>query len=196
MFDKVKFAEIIKKISETYDNQRDFSAYSEINRTYLSKYMNLKLDEPPKPKTLQKLANASNGVTTYKELMIICNYIDDNLDVIAGSKMPICQNPYIDKVVCTEAEKYLYDIIYTYEILANTNFSNIEKEQIINAYTYIKNDKDYCKYILKYNELKKDYDNFRIAYHKETEGLSDEDIKEALRIYKEIKNRVEKKDNK
>ena len=74
MFDKVKFAEIIEKVSETYNNQRDFSALSEINRTYLSQYKNKKLDKPPKPEILSKLANASNGITTYTELMILCGY--------------------------------------------------------------------------------------------------------------------------
>lgn len=78
MFEKVKFAQIIKEILETYDNQRDFSKKSEINRTYLSQYMNMKLDEPPKPKMLEKLAKASNGITSYNELMKICGYIDDN----------------------------------------------------------------------------------------------------------------------
>ena len=78
MFNKEKFSEIIKNISKTYDNQRDFSAFSEINRTYLSKYMNMKLDEPPKPKILQKLANASKSVTTYEELMQVCGYIEKN----------------------------------------------------------------------------------------------------------------------
>lgn len=34
---------------------------------------------------------------------------------------------------------------------------------------------------------KSDIRNFEFAYHKETEGLSNEDIKEALRIYKQIK---------
>ena len=75
MFDKIKFAQILKNITETYDSQRDFSKKSEINRTYLSQYMNTKLEEPPKPKILERLANSSNGVTTYEELMQICGYI-------------------------------------------------------------------------------------------------------------------------
>ena len=74
MFDKIRFAHILKNISDTYDNQRDFSQKSEINRTYISQYMNMKLDEPPKPKILEKLANASKGITTYNELMQICGY--------------------------------------------------------------------------------------------------------------------------
>lgn len=36
--------------------------------------MNMKLNEPPKPKILEKLANASNGLTTYDELMQVCGY--------------------------------------------------------------------------------------------------------------------------
>lgn len=76
MFDKNKFAQILKNINETYTSQRDFSKKSEINRTYLSQYMNMKLDEPPQPKTLMKLATASNGITNYNELMQICGYID------------------------------------------------------------------------------------------------------------------------
>ena len=75
MFDKNKFALILKKISDTYDNQREFSEKSDINRTYLSKYMNMKLDNPPKPEILQRLSNASNGITSYYELMSICDYI-------------------------------------------------------------------------------------------------------------------------
>lgn len=76
MFDKVKFANILRKISNTYDNQREFSEKSKINRTYLSKYLNMKLEQPPKPETLEKLAIASKGCTTYDELMYVCGYID------------------------------------------------------------------------------------------------------------------------
>lgn len=76
MFDKNKFAQILKEISGTYDNQRDFSQKSGINRTYLSQYINMKIAKPPKPEILERLSEASNGVTSYRELMSICGYID------------------------------------------------------------------------------------------------------------------------
>ena len=38
----------------------------------------------------------------------------------------------------------------------------------------------------------KDEQEFRFAYHKEMEGLTDEEIADALRFYKEMKKRVEK----
>ncbi len=80
MFDKLKFAQILRNITSTYESQRDFSKKSGINRTYLSQYMNMKLDEPPKPKILEKLANASHNITNYPKLMEICGYIDSRLD--------------------------------------------------------------------------------------------------------------------
>ena len=45
MFDKNKFATIIKNINELYENQTRFANASGVNRTYLSQYMNLKLDK-------------------------------------------------------------------------------------------------------------------------------------------------------
>lgn len=78
MFDKVAFAQIIKNIKGTYSSQEDFSKKSGIGRTYLSQYMNMKLEDPPKPRILEKLATASNGITTYEELMAICGYINNN----------------------------------------------------------------------------------------------------------------------
>lgn len=74
-FDKNKFAYIIKQIYEKYSNQRDFAKKLGVNRTYLSRYMNKKLENPPTPKILIKIANGSDGVTSYQELMQICGYI-------------------------------------------------------------------------------------------------------------------------
>lgn len=36
----------------------------------------------------------------------------------------------------------------------------------------------------------KDEEQFRFAYHKETEGLSEEEIADALRFYKEMKKKI------
>lgn len=78
MFDKNKFAHILKKINETYDNQTSFAKYSGVNRTYLSQYMNLKLDNPPTPKILLGISKASHSITTYNDLMQICGYLKES----------------------------------------------------------------------------------------------------------------------
>ena len=98
MFNKIDFANILKKINSLYENQTQFANASGVNRTYLSQYMNLKLDTPPSPKILKGIANASKGLTTYDDLMKICDYIDiiDNFfeDSIhqQGNSIPIIDN--------------------------------------------------------------------------------------------------------
>jgi len=101
MFDKNRFAIIIKEIKKTYDTQEEFSKKSEIGRTYLSQYMNMKLDEPPKPKILEKLANASKGITTYDELMQVCGYT--YVTTLNSSSFRI--NPEYWKMIYGDTEK-------------------------------------------------------------------------------------------
>ncbi len=76
MFDKNKFANILKNINDTFENQTYFAKAAGVNRTYLSQYMNLKLDSPPSPKLLRGIAAASKDITTYDELMQICGHIN------------------------------------------------------------------------------------------------------------------------
>ena len=78
MFDKKAFSEILTKIYNTYSNQRDFADATDVNRAYLSQYINQKLDNPPTPKILMKIAKASKGITTYEELMKVCGHINEN----------------------------------------------------------------------------------------------------------------------
>ena len=48
-------------------------------------------------------------------------------------------------------------------------------------------------YLLGKSEIRnydEDEKEFRFAFHKEIEGMTDEEIKDALRFYKEMKNRI------
>lgn len=81
MFDRKRFAKILQEINNKYESQRDFSKKSSINRTYLSKYMNEKLEDPPKPQTLKKIAESSFHLTSYSELMYICGYVDETIEL-------------------------------------------------------------------------------------------------------------------
>lgn len=106
MFNKKEFSIILKKINSTYNTMTEFAQKASFDRTYISKYINMKIDNPPTPKILEKIANASNGVISYKELMIICNYIDNELDTINGNSI----NPNSKK------------INYTTNVSKNINF--------------------------------------------------------------------------
>lgn len=76
MFKKIDFANMLKRINSLYENQTYFANVSGVNRTYLSQYMNLKLDTPPSPKILKGIAEASKGTITYDNLMEVCGYLD------------------------------------------------------------------------------------------------------------------------
>lgn len=76
MFNKFLFANILSKINSTYDTMTDFAKKADLDRTYISKYINCKLDNPPSPEILKKIADASNSTISYYELMEMCDYID------------------------------------------------------------------------------------------------------------------------
>lgn len=77
MFDKDNFSNILKKINNEYNNMTEFAQKANFDRTYISKYIHKKLDNPPTPKILMGIANASKGLTTYYQLMNMCGYIID-----------------------------------------------------------------------------------------------------------------------
>jgi len=85
MFNIKKFSEILQKIIVSYDSITDFSDASEVNRTYLSKYINMKLDSPPRPRILEKIADNSKNITTYDELMQVCGYTEETIEEVCSS---------------------------------------------------------------------------------------------------------------
>ena len=123
MFNKEIFSEILKKIYNTYNNQRDFADSTEVNRAYLSRYMNQRLENPPTPKILAKIAKASNGITTYEELMAICGHITKNdfdsflLSMFGFSNEDLNQfNEALDTLNMTDLEKSLfYTLVSEYQ---------------------------------------------------------------------------------
>lgn len=76
MFDKDLFCEILKKINNEYDSMTEFAKAASLDRSYISKYINKKLNNPPTPKILSGIANASKSLVTYDELMDICGYLN------------------------------------------------------------------------------------------------------------------------
>lgn len=119
MFNKKDFANVLQRISETYSSISEFAEKSDVNRTYLSKYINMKLDNPPTPKILEKIANASNNITTYNELMVICGYMTDEFKNFADLSNKLAKNKaYINcynllsntKLSKTDVDKMLYYI--------------------------------------------------------------------------------------
>ena len=136
MFDKEKFGAIIKRINDSSPTQHEFADYSGVNRTYLSQYINMKLDVPPKPKILEKIASASKGITTYDELMQICGYTNYMADFFFNDAVHQ-QNNRIPVV---------YDINYNKE--KNTYVVDSDSNYIVANFKLEKN-KEYFAYKVK-----------------------------------------------
>lgn len=140
MFDINKFSIILKNIKEKYSNQEEFAKMSGVGRTYISQYMNKKINTPPKPQLLEKIANASKGITTYDELMQICGYTNYIYDWFfdgavhqRGNNIPI---------IC--------DIKYNKE---KNNFSVFSGSDYITANFELENNKEYFAYKIENDDM-------------------------------------------
>lgn len=127
MFKEKEFSEILQKIINSYDSITEFSERSEVNRTYLSKYINMKLENPPAPRILGKIADNSKKLTTYDELMQICGYTEETIEEVCSSILTKLNN------VCSHFTNHpddMYEIPssiesfsdYVNDLIRNLNF--------------------------------------------------------------------------
>lgn len=104
MFDKEKFSNILKEINSKYNNMTEFAEKADFDRSYISKYIHQKLNNPPTPKILMGISNASKGSVNYYELMEICGYVEH--EEIIGVKNslthPTGKHIYTVPILCAE----------------------------------------------------------------------------------------------
>lgn len=162
MFDKNKFATILKEILEKYSNQNEFAHKANIGRAYISRILNMRLNVPPKPSTLQGIANASKDITTYEELMQVCGYLD------LGIKLDKENNKTIDSTI---AEK-----VFTENINKLNNF-NLTKEQILELMDIFSKNDDF------HHSIESQINNF--VFYNFGKNVNMYDV--LLSIYEEIK---------
>lgn len=76
-FDKKRFAELILlAIGNRSLNQ--YALNCEVSSAHISRLSRELLDTPPHPETLKKMAKASQGRVSYKELMEAAGYLEDD----------------------------------------------------------------------------------------------------------------------
>lgn len=85
MFQKILFREQLQKLIHNQTTQ-EFSDLTGMNRTYLSKYLNLRLDRPPSPQVLKSIAS---DTITYEDLMISCGYLPDSFSSQGAIAIPV-----------------------------------------------------------------------------------------------------------
>ena len=94
MFDKDQFKKLIKD-ALGQSSITEYSNKSEVNRTYISKIINKKLARPPSPEILKKLATASKGRVSYKDLMAAAGYLDGIKTVSSSSETNFNKIPIV-----------------------------------------------------------------------------------------------------
>lgn len=87
-FDKARFSEILKQATGARSNV-EFARDAELSVSYLSRYINQKVDTAPTLGTLKKIANAAKGVS-YAELLEasgydVSKYDADEMDFATGN---------------------------------------------------------------------------------------------------------------
>lgn len=71
MFQEHLFKEQLIKLMNG-KTSTEFAEITGFNRTYLSKYLNLKLDRPPSARLLQNIASS---IVNYEDLLVSCGYL-------------------------------------------------------------------------------------------------------------------------
>lgn len=74
-YNKEKFLNILNKLKESFGSQNKMAEALGISSSYITKIYDKNTKKPPAPEYLKRIADNSKGITTYRELMIICGYI-------------------------------------------------------------------------------------------------------------------------
>lgn len=78
MFNKNEFSALLVKAQGEHLSLNQFSAKCGISSAHLSRYIRELLPNPPKPNSIERIANCSEGRVSYEELMEAAGYIDPN----------------------------------------------------------------------------------------------------------------------
>ncbi len=139
MFDKKLFRKLLIKAM----NQRTSTIYAKqsgINRTYISKLLNEKMDNPPSPEVLKGLASVAQNNVTYIDFMKAAGYIDSNENSLKNTDFTeeelkileqIKNDPEISILfhdLKSAPKKKIKQLIQTWEFINNT-FDEMEDEE-------------------------------------------------------------------
>jgi transcriptional regulator with XRE-family HTH domain len=77
-FDIKAFSNILKTLCDHCGSMNKLANRTGITASYICKLIKLKYKEAPSPKILRRIADNSDGLFTYLELMYICGYFRED----------------------------------------------------------------------------------------------------------------------
>lgn len=82
-FERISFVNILKTLRDYYGSINKLAKKSGLSAAYICKMIKFQYNTPPSPEVLRKLANASDGLFTYLELMYFCGYFtEEEYDIL------------------------------------------------------------------------------------------------------------------
>ncbi len=131
MFDKHIFKKQLEILMEGTTTV-EFAEKTGFNRTYLSKYINLKLDRPPSPELLKSI---SSNKVSYTDLMISCGYIDADMSLEETIKVPIIGEVHAGTPILAVENTEGYEYVSRTEILTSYEYFylRVKGDSMINA---------------------------------------------------------------
>lgn len=128
-FNKKDFSKILIKIKDSYGSINKMSEKIGITSSYISKLIRLMYDSAPSPEVLKKIADNSNGIISYIELMNVCGYFNNlHKEIKQISKLQtefiVSKEEYLKKNEFTQSEIIELQNIAT----INSDTDKFEKE--------------------------------------------------------------------
>lgn len=135
MFQKALFKSQLEKLLNG-TTTTEFAERTGFNRTYLSKYLNLRLDRPPSPNLLKSIASQQ---VPYEELMIACGYLPADILAPAHSvRIPILGAVHAGLPTLAVENIEGYETVDASEICTGYEYFylRVEGDSMINARIY------------------------------------------------------------
>ena len=134
MFDKNTFKKQLEILMEGTTTV-EFAEKTGFNRTYLSKYINLKLDRPPSPELLKSI---SSNKISYTAFMISCGYIDADISFKEPIKVPIIGEVHAGTPILAVENISGYEYVSRTEVISSYEYFylKVKGNSMINARIY------------------------------------------------------------
>ena len=106
-FDKKALSKILKTLCNYNGSMNKFANKTGVTASYICKLINLEYEEAPSPKILRKIANGSDNLFTYLELMCICGYFTtEEFNILSGRKIKMRDPKRIPEILLKELEEF------------------------------------------------------------------------------------------
>lgn len=113
-FDKENFSKILTKIKDSYGSINQMADKTGITAAYISKLIRQMYYNSPSPEILKKIADNSNGIASYDDLMTVCGYINYDFDRMLTSEYELQFHNFNQKLDILDFSNYEKKLLFDF----------------------------------------------------------------------------------